>query len=56
MVFGFFGKSAAADLVIVNGHIYTQDPENPWVEAVACKDGIVLALGTAKEMEAFQGI
>jgi hypothetical protein len=55
MVFGFFGKSVSADLVIINGHIYTQDPENPWVEAVACKDGKVLALGTASEMEAFQG-
>ncbi len=55
MVFGFFGKAAAADLVIVNGHIYTQDSENPWVEAVACKDGKVLALGTAEEMDAYQG-
>ena len=55
MVFGFFGKSVAADLVIVNGHIYTQAPDDPWVEAVACKDGKVLALGTAKEMDAYQG-
>jgi hypothetical protein len=54
MVFGFFGKAAAADLVIINGHIYTQDSENPWVEAVACKDGKVLALGTAEEMDAYQ--
>lgn len=55
MVFGLFGKSTAADLIIVNGHIYTQDSEMPWVEAVACKDGKVLALGTAGEMDAFQG-
>ncbi len=55
MVFGFFEKAAAADLVIVNGHIYTQDSENPWAEAVACKDGKVLALGTAGEMGAYQG-
>ena len=55
MVFGFFGKAAAADLVIVNGHIYTQDSETPWVDAVACKDGKVLALGTAGEMDAYQG-
>jgi hypothetical protein len=55
MVFGLFGKVTAADLVIVNGHIYTQDPENPWVEAVACKDGKVLALGTVGEMDTFQG-
>lgn len=55
MVFGLFGKATAADLLIVNGHIYTQDPENPWVEAVACKDGKVLALGTAGEMDALKG-
>lgn len=55
MVFGLFGKSTAADLVIVNGHIYTQDSEVPWVEAVACKDGKVLALGDVLEMDAFKG-
>jgi len=55
MVFGLFGKGAAADLLIVNGHIYTQDADMPWVEAVACKDGKVLALGSSREMDAFQG-
>jgi Amidohydrolase family len=55
MIFGLFEKAVAADLVIVNGHICTQDPQNPWVEAVACKDGKVLALGSASEMEPFQG-
>jgi predicted amidohydrolase YtcJ len=55
MVFGFFEKAAAADLVIVNGHIYTQDNDNPWVEAVACKDGKVLAIGTAREMDSYTG-
>ncbi len=55
MVFGFFGKAAVADLVIVNGHIYTQDADAPWVEAVACKDGKVLALGSAGEMDGYKG-
>jgi hypothetical protein len=55
MVFGFFEKAASADLIIVNGHIYTQDSANPWVEAVACKDGKVLALGTAREMDPYKG-
>lgn len=55
MVFGLFGKSTAADLIIVNGHIYTQDADMPWVEAVACKDGKVLALGNASELDTYKG-
>jgi predicted amidohydrolase YtcJ len=55
MVFGFFGKSNVADMIIVNGHIYTQDREMPWAEAVACKDGKVLAIGGMEEIGAMQG-
>ena len=55
MVFGFFGKSNVADMIIVNGHIYTQDQEMPWAEAVACKDGKVLAIGGTEELSAMQG-
>lgn len=39
-----------ADLVIHNGNIYTVDDSSPWVEAVAVKDGKIIARGTADEM------
>ena len=55
MAFGLFGKSTSADLLVVNGHIYTQDQDIPWVEAVACKDGKVLALGDARTLETYRG-
>lgn len=55
MAFNLFGKSSVADLIIVNGQIYTQNPEDPWVSGVACKDGKVLAVGSRQEVEKFQG-
>jgi hypothetical protein len=55
MAFGLFGKSTSADLLVVNGHIYTQDQDIPWVEAVACKDGKVLAFGDARSLETYRG-
>ena len=55
MAFSIFGKSNTADMIIVNGHIYTQDSARPWVEAIACKDGKVLACGSSEEMDTFQG-
>ncbi len=40
MAFGFFKKKEThADRVFYNGHIYTMDPDVPWVDAVAVKDG-----------------
>jgi len=55
MTFNLFGKSNAADLVIVNGRIFTQNPETPWATGVACRDGKVLAIGSQEEMERYQG-
>ena len=37
MAFGFFKKVEAADLILHNGHVFTQNPELPWASAVACK-------------------
>ena len=36
----------AADQVFINGIVYTVDEANPKVEAVAVKDGLILAVGT----------
>lgn len=51
MAFGFFKKKVSADIIYMNGHVYTQDPEYPWAAAVACKDNEILAVGDFEAME-----
>lgn len=55
MAFGLFKKKNFADIIYMNGHIYTQDAEFPWASAVACKDGKVLAIGDFDGMEEITG-
>ncbi len=45
----------AADLVLVNAKIWTVDPERPEVEAAACWQGRILALGSTTDIRAFAG-
>lgn len=45
MIFGLFKKSESADIVFKGGKIFTLDPDAPWAEAVACKNGVILAVG-----------
>ncbi len=51
MAFGFFKKKLSADIIYMNGHVYTQDPEYPWATAVACKDSEVMAVGDFEAMD-----
>ena len=44
-----------ADQVFINGIVYTVDEANPKVEAVAVKDGLILAVGTTDEIQKFVG-
>ena len=44
-----------ADTVYTNGRIYTVNEAQPWVEAVAIKDGRFLAVGSAKDMTTVTG-
>jgi len=39
-----------ADLVLVNGRVYTVDPERPWAEAVAVRGDRVLAVGSTSDV------
>jgi predicted amidohydrolase YtcJ len=39
-----------ADLILINARVYTVDPRQPWVEAVACHDGRILAVGSTNEV------
>lgn len=40
-----------AELLLHNGRFYTLDPAQPWAEAVAIRDGRLLAVGLREEME-----
>ncbi|MEM8528449.1 MAG: amidohydrolase [Bacteroidota bacterium] len=46
-------NSELADLILTNGNIYTVSEEQERVEAIAVKDGKILALGTSEEMEEY---
>jgi predicted amidohydrolase YtcJ len=44
-----------ADRIFIGGPVLTMNDAQPRAEAVAIKDGIIIAVGTAAEMEAFKG-
>ena len=48
MAAGFMAQPSGptADLVLVNGRIYTVDPARPWAEAVSIRGDRILAVGT----------
>jgi len=43
------------DLMLVNGRVWTGDAARPWAEAVAVRDGKILAVGTAAELRGLAG-
>ncbi|MGW8122004.1 amidohydrolase [Roseivirga echinicomitans] len=45
----------APDVIYTNGHIYTSDINNTKVEAVAVKDGMILAIGNTAEIVGLKG-
>ncbi|RZS97298.1 amidohydrolase [Cecembia calidifontis] len=49
------GADKNADQVYLNGIIYTVDDSNPQVEAVAVKDGLILAVGSSEEIQQYIG-
>ena len=44
-----------ADLVMLNGGIYTVDAERSWAEAAAIVDGLIVAVGTNDEIKPYVG-
>jgi len=44
-----------ADLILLNGRVYTLDPERPWAEAVAIEGDRITAVGTTAEISARRG-
>ena len=39
-------QTSAADLVLTDAKIYTLDPADPWTDAVAIRDGRIVAVGS----------
>jgi predicted amidohydrolase YtcJ len=46
----------SADLVFVNGSVYTVDAARSWARAVAVKDGSIAAVGTEAEISQLRGL
>ena len=51
----FAGQTEEADLIIKNGKVFTANDARPWAEAVACKDGKIIAVGTGGDINKFSG-
>ncbi len=52
------GANAAekpADLVLTNAHIYTENAHQPWAEALAVRDGQIVAVGSSQQVAAYRG-
>lgn len=47
--------AVVADAVYTNGRIYTVNEQQPWAEALAVKDGKLLAVGSNAEIDALAG-
>lgn len=49
------GNSTTADKIFINGIVYTVDENNPQVEAVAVKDGLIIAVGSTADILEYAG-
>ena len=55
MAFGFFKRNEAADIIFMGGRIFTQNSNFPEADAVACKDGRILAVGDYEDLTDLEG-
>ena len=49
------GKPLPADLLISNARVYTVERTQPWAEAVAIRDGKIVAVGSSDELAKYRG-
>ena len=47
--------AGGADLLLLNGRIYTVDPARPWAEAVAIRGDRIVSVGTSAEIKTLAG-
>jgi len=48
-------KNSPADIVLIHGKVYTVNPHQPWTQAVAVRDGKIVAVGSDEEIGAYRG-
>jgi predicted amidohydrolase YtcJ len=44
-----------ADLLLLDGRVYTLTADQPWAEAIAVRDGKILATGSGEEINSYRG-
>src|SRR5690348_15441745 len=49
------GKAQSADTILLHARIYTVDSKHPWAEALAIRDGKILAVGSDREIGRLRG-
>jgi predicted amidohydrolase YtcJ len=52
---GCKGAGLMAEMILINGRVYTVDPGCPWAEAVAVRGGRIAAVGTTEEIRRLAG-
>lgn len=50
-----FAQQAPADLVLLNGKVFTADPAHPYAQAIAIRDARIIAVGITEEIGALAG-
>jgi predicted amidohydrolase YtcJ len=45
-----------ADVIVIHGHVYTENPKQPWAQAVAIYRGKIVAVGDDPEIERRRGM
>ena len=48
-------KGPAADTVLINARIYTVNSKEPWAQAMAVREGKIIAVGSDKDIDAYRG-
>jgi predicted amidohydrolase YtcJ len=48
-------RNTPADILLVNGNIYTLNKSEPWVQAIAIRDGKIIAAGSDKSIASYKG-
>ena len=46
---------APAEILIVHAKVYTLDPQRPWAQAIAIRDGKIVAVGSDEEAKRYRG-